>query len=464
MRLSPALSARFADQLLGCVLCTAFLFILVVDHSGEITNSTVVRVSAVLCAASVVGFFANGKNYINASAVISFAILLFGGFAGIYQGLDTSGTFDSTQAPSVVLALTQLFALQVVLIWTGYRNAPCRPPSIEEVGTPIHDQVTIGVLFYLSTFVVRLVLPAQLSSQLAVIGIFLVADAILRGRTKLALLVGGISVAIMTYVYVEYIFIGFGRLVLAMLGMGMAMLVTLSVNWRLFKPLVIIAAVAALPILAESRLKYLAETRGSIPLESEGIGSVVGPLVSYSRIIDSSLSGGIRPVWGETYLNALTLWIPRSLWPSKPIGFGAEMVAVTQPHLAGRPGFSDAALFGGELVWNFGVLGAFLIIPVIVLLIHRLDKLVPTIVNRSGQPGSVLKRIGVVVLISSLIHFVWGGSNIYVGRMIVMVLVLGLLSITWGTKADSESVKRGSPWSASVSPTDGEVAGRSDVL
>src|SRR5699024_3168831 len=129
-----------------------------------------------------------------------------------------------------------------------------------------------------------------------------------------------------------------GRLVLAVMASGVAILFSLYMSTKRFKFFVLLSSFVALPILSIQRLRFLEETRGSEPLVSEGIGSVVGPLISFGRLVEARLSNDLDLSWGATFWDTVTLWIPRALWPSKPPGFGADIVEYTKPHLYGNEG------------------------------------------------------------------------------------------------------------------------------
>ena len=67
--------------------------------------------------------------------------------------------------------------------------------------------------------------------------------------------------------------------------------------------------------------------------------------------------------YGETYLAAFTNFIPRSIWPDKPLGAGPKMKNIIYPgsYVVGKEGNSSltTGLFN-ELFMNFGIIGLFL--------------------------------------------------------------------------------------------------------
>ncbi len=73
--------------------------------------------------------------------------------------------------------------------------------------------------------------------------------------------------------------------------------------------------------------------------------------------------------WGRQLLGVLLFFVPRSIWPNKPIGSGAYL-ASTQPG-----SFSNIAFpFFGEGYINFGYLGTFIFTIILAYFSARLDK------------------------------------------------------------------------------------------
>ena len=75
--------------------------------------------------------------------------------------------------------------------------------------------------------------------------------------------------------------------------------------------------------------------------------------------------------WGQQLLGSLFFWVPRSMWPDKPIGSGA-MVAQDFQLFAGN--FSNISMnYLGEGYVNFGLLGVFLFLVVLALVSKKMD-------------------------------------------------------------------------------------------
>lgn len=71
---------------------------------------------------------------------------------------------------------------------------------------------------------------------------------------------------------------------------------------------------------------------------------MLGAIVDYANV------NGVS--WGRQFLGALFFWVPRSIWPDKPIGTGARVATDL-----GLPFTNLSAPLWGEAYLNFGVVG-----------------------------------------------------------------------------------------------------------
>lgn len=421
------------------------------DHSWPTTQS-LLGPSIVLSLSGAWGFFVAGKKVVNASSIASFGVLIFGGFAGIYTGLDLNSLRAMSIVPEILAALSFLFFFQLLIIHRALRK-----PSSELVSDPDLNRSRNWkgrAFFALAIFGLSLLGAAAslgtVVAPMAILGIWMAADSFFSSRQAVPVILGGLVLLAMCWCYWTFIFHGFGRLIIAVIACGIASIATLHFRSSLIKVALLCGAAAALPMLVTARLEFLEESRGTTPAESEGIGSVVGPLVSFGRLIDASLNSMFSPAWGKTYFDAVTLWIPREIWPSKPRGFGADMVFITQPHLAASTTFSDAAIFGGELVWNFGILGTAIAIPIIVYLLSRLDKLYRGIHILDDGWNAFFLRLMIIAASASVLNFVWAGSNLYVGRLQVLFFVLVVLFLASRKSPGASTAYRQARWTSGL--------------
>jgi len=259
-----------------------------------------------------------------------------------------------------------------------------------------------------------------------VIAIFLCADvgmctSSLRHRVLAfsVLIISGIT-------YYEFLFEGFGRLVLGSIACGVAAIASYHAKTYVPKCLLLLGSAPAIAFLAAQRLEYLGQIRTSPVGPAEGIGSVVEPFVSFCKILDALRDGQLSPSWGSSFFATAVIWVPRSLWANKPVGFGSEIIPITQPSLVGAHGYSDAATFLGELFWNTGAL-AVLALGALALLIKYADRLAVHAAASTASDDTLektLARIMVVALTSTMVNYVWGGSFTLAGRAIPVMSIL----------------------------------------
>lgn len=393
------------------------------------TAQSLVVPSALLCVAAIWGYLVAGGRMLNASSIASFGVLLFGGFSGVYFALGLNSAADGSLAPSVLVALAVLFTFEYLLIIFQYRLGLNRdgPRSARIAVGGVCARSLFGLIIFAAGLGASVLGVSLVGAPLAILGIFLTADAFYRvGRVRTAI-PGSLILLFLCWLYWEFIFEGFGRLVIGVIACGIVSILAFYFRLRSVKIALLVGTSIALPLLVASRLDFLEQSRGTEPSESEGIGSVVGPLIAFARVIQASWSSKLEQTWGSTYVDAVTLWIPREIWPAKPLGFGADMVPVTQPYRVSTPGFSDAALFGGELVWNFGILGTFMALIAVVLLLTVIDRQYLSDLFLAEDRSALYFRMMMVTLSASALNFVWAGSNLYVGRLQVSLVCLVVL-------------------------------------
>ena len=156
-----------------------------------------------------------------------------------------------------------------------------------------------------------------------------------------------------------------------------------------------------------------------------GAGSVFSPLNDSERIYKDINSQKIKPVYGESYVAAFLFYIPRSIWSSKPKGFGHQMVKWYFPGYA-ETGYSLAGLYIIEAYGNFYHLGL-LIGPFLMYLILRI---ITNSFNKVETIFSFKKLFFFLMTIAFLCvipDFVWGGIQPYLIRSSVSALFIFVL-------------------------------------
>lgn len=102
--------------------------------------------------------------------------------------------------------------------------------------------------------------------------------------------------------------------------------------------------------------------------------------------------------WGVTYLAALTNFIPRSIWPGKPLGAGPRLINMVRPgsYVIGQTG--NNSLTTGLVVearMNFGVPGVFLAIFLLAYISNRLTR-------SAIRSQSVLQKVVLIITVVSM--------------------------------------------------------------
>ena len=144
----------------------------------------------------------------------------------------------------------------------------------------------------------------------------------------------------------------------------------------------------------------------------DGLGSVVAPLATLQRLLD--LATSIPSGQGSTFVASFLVWMPRSLWPTKPDGFGTTLTAKLEPALLPL-GHSMAAHSGGEWFYNFGYFGLVLMVLVLGVLIRLLDDgLLSLSTGAVNSRRRLLMVLFLVVAIASVPTLMWAGTFTFV--------------------------------------------------
>jgi hypothetical protein len=402
-------------------------FGIVIWSPSGLSRPSLVFAGAVLFLLSCTAFIRQGGTSINGSAIASYSLALFGAFPAIYIGLGLYPPEASASIQSLWAATTMCFVLQSVLLCCSPRRAVDIQRPTRTDSSPVL-RVTASAVLLLAAISLNPLGVATLSQSLGVIAIVLIADATFSRSSVKATIVMAALLAAYCYLFAEFLFSGFGRLVLGMLGCAIVMVASLYLRSVLIKYGTLLVTVPAIVFLSIQRLAFLSTTRVYPVSASEGIGSIVGPLGSFAKIIQAMWEGWLHPSYGSSFFATAVIWVPRWIWSDKPAGFGQEMARVTAPGmLAAVPSYSDASTLGGELVWNAGLFFWVVLAIAIGFALSALDAAVHRL-NNQGFPGqdfqSMIKRAIVVILAASVIHLTWGGTFIFASRVLGPVAIL----------------------------------------
>ena len=200
---------------------------------------------------------------------------------------------------------------------------------------------------------------------------------VLAARRGIGFWRGGVA-AVTLVVVATLVFNGFGRLQLGAFGLAIALAASAQFRGRAVKLAILIVSSPVMVYLAQERVAF---TAGLNPNQSASVTGFSRSLALFPSLAVSSActSTASSLHYFDTLFASAVFWVPRGLWPGKPVGFGATLGDIFHPELQGT-GFSDAALFQSEWVYSFGIVGLFLMIPVIglgVRWIHRPSRSYP---------------------------------------------------------------------------------------
>lgn len=389
--------------------------------------------SLVLSVFSLVSFFHCGRQTVNASSVASYGVLMFIGFPASFGalGLYSSGQAYTAQSLVTVVVLAFLFQAGLVLssgrlpVSTGTSKFVARLADNPAVLSRVFRMSVVMFVLSLGSHAVNAGIAAAGFAWLAMLGGTIVTfwspgwAARLRG-----LVVVGVTFLAETGLSLG----GFGRLNLAVLALSLTVVASLRMGNCSVKIATAAMTGPILVYLVNQRLAYLeSERKGGFVDESEGVGSVVGPFHSAGTIVEAVERGIVDLAWGKTLFNAAVTGIPRDLWPDKPVGFGREIVGITQPWMTSTTEHSDAGTFIGEAVWNFGVWLAPLYLIAFIVFIRILDRKLISVVDRAPDMATFLVLMLVAVAAGTLLNIIWGSVSTAAARTLFPLAVLLVL-------------------------------------
>ncbi|GAB3690237.1 hypothetical protein [Corynebacterium nasicanis] len=436
---------RGSGQVLATIAFTLAMIAALALAQPIVEKPDILLPAAVLCAFSLYSFFLCGRKTVTASSVASYGVLMFIGFPACFGALGLYNSGQAYTARSLTIVVLLAFLFQAGLLLVADRLPRISRPSGS--GTLGENPAVISRVFRLSVVMFVLSLGAH------AVG----ADISAAGFAWVAMLAGTIvtfwssgmparlrGVAVVAAAFLAETGLslgGFGRLNLAVLGLSLVVVVSLRTGTWTAKLATALLTGPILWYLVNQRLAYLeSQRKGGLVDESEGVGSVVGPFHSAGTIVEAILQGKVELSWGKTLFNAAVTGVPRSIWPDKPVGFGREIVELTQPWMTATKEHSDAGTFIGEAVWNFGVWLAPVYLFAFIAFIRLLDRKLASLLDRAPQFPTFLVLMLVAMLSGTLLNIIWGSWSTAAARTLFpLALLLGLWF--WETRVSRRRVR-----------------------
>jgi hypothetical protein len=395
-------------------------------------------------------FWRHGHGRITATGIYNFSFALFVGFGGLYQvSVLPVGASPDAFLPAVACC----YFLQVVTWLAFWTNEP--PAS--DGGAEVNRQGTRWAVSVGFSLLLLAVLGSQLTARndfqsivggAGFSGVALLAAGLLRGPGKRWWMSRGIIICAAFAIYAHFLFNGFGRIVLGSLGFALLIVLSHRTSGRLVKGALLLGTVPTVLILAKVRANVVEKLDPNV--KENGLESIVGPLHSFTTLLNYNNSDLLPHDWGYTFWSTLVALVPRGIWPDKPIGFGSEIVPFINPHLVGT-GHSDAALFFGEWLFNFGLPGLLIMVPAVGLLMRGLDHILARMTRFPlNSMHAVMRYTLAIVAAVGVIDFAWVGTFTYMARsgsrlLVLAVVFLVLVAAVGGDAERTRSGRNGHP-------------------
>lgn len=366
-------------------------------------------------------FWTHGGPRVTAAGLYSLAMSVYVGFAGLWW------VWSSTITDEIYIATVVGYWTTIGMYFFFWKQ-PQDSNKLEMNSSAVARWgLWIGFMVCIGGFALGLVGLGN-PDQLALGGLaFLMVALILRVTRGEKILKPAIAAGVVVASFWFFIFSGGGRLNLVVLALIGVVVVSMRAERRRLKALILIAATPMVMLLGWIEMMGArAETVG------EGLASVVNPLKYFGELVVAHGHEIFQLGGGEAFLTTAFFWIPESIWPDKPEGFGAVLSDLLRPDLAGTNN-SLAALSFGDWFYDFGWLGIGLMVLIVGIGIRLLD-------NLAGRVGSIESRsdflylVVITLLVAGIPTFAWVGSFTYVTRSVQQLLPLLILALPWASK------------------------------
>ncbi len=421
----------------GLVLAPVWVLLGMIDLTlrgagmGVAAALTVLGILQLVFGAGV--FWTHGGRQITAAGVYSMSSSIFVGFAAIYY----AALYGSDAPRSLYLATVLCYFSHVAMYTLFWRTSYPPERGFARVHPPEQMTAWLG-----RTGLVLLV--TALAAHLAGIGVVVIDSMAFVSLVFLACASfyhpGGPAgrpwypfAAVIGFVlYSLMFFSGYGRLKLATLGIVFAAAACCRFRRRTVKLITLISLPGALLVFGAMRVAFLQKQYGQTDTSNGGIDSVINPLFTFGQLIEGVAGRTIEHGHGSTFVATLFLYVPRSWWEGKPIGFGAVLAkTLLKPGTYGA-GTSLAALSPGEWFYDFGVLGIVLMVGVLGLAIRWLDGVLRRALARPLDTRNVfLLLAAALIAVAGMSDLMWVGTftfNERGGTRLVVILVIAFFT------------------------------------
>lgn len=226
--------------------------------------------------------------------------------------------------------------------------------------------------------------------------------------------------------YPVLIISGTGRLRAIALVLAVAYIFFLRYGHRWLKVVGVILAPIILAVLGAWRREYEVSLNGEYGNDT-GLSSMFVAIGNFGSLIHD-FDHGRLPTLGASLLSPLRSVFSDGSTPDWiPDAIGYELAALTDPELYGT-GFSTVASIYGDLWWNFGALGLVIGVPLLAIMLGRIDVWTIRSYQRAAQgPRNLLLLVFLAALLGGVGDIVWAGFHTWIVRMYARIAALLLL-------------------------------------
>ena len=235
-----------------------------------------------------------------------------------------------------------------------------------------------------------------------------------------------VTIAGALLVYPTAIISGTGRLRAIALILAAVYIFFLRYGRQWLKVVGVFLAPMILVVLGVWRREYEASLSGEHGNDT-GLSSMFVGIGNFGSLIHDFDLGGL-PTLGASLLSPLRAALPDGFAPDWiPDAIGYQLAALTDPQLYGT-GFSTVATVYGDLWWNFGALGLVIGVPLLAVMLDRIDSWTIRSYRRAVQgPRDLLLLVFFAALLGGVGDIVWSGFHTWIVRMYARIAALVVL-------------------------------------
>jgi hypothetical protein len=231
-------------------------------------------------------------------------------------------------------------------------------------------------------------------------------------------------------VYLMVHFTGFGRLMIATLGISIVFVASVIWKSRWIKAIAFLASGPLLVIAAQIRSSSTITAHSLLRNPLSGLYSMLAPYLEFGEILQRvGMPGSMREFefqWGKAFVPAVSWFVPRWIWPSKPMALGHQLTLWFRPDLVSVEHTFAGGSYLGEFYVNFGFLGLLVVPLVLGIVLRLLDAAVYQLA--AGPRGSrmkyCLRLVSTSIIVGGIADYVWGGTMMLSSRAIPRLVFL----------------------------------------